>query len=153
MKQIAQNDIIQEILKYPHIWDISNDFAKNSLSHFQFDKCLIYSYGHYKCIYTLLSDKLKTLPSKTDKLAYLDCIIMNYKLLQNNDSLDLAISLISGSFIGVSFLDISNDIILKSISLIFLVFLTISKISTLTNTKWKFYTLILEQLKADILNN
>lgn len=150
MKYISKNEIIELLVINKDNWDIDEPFASDSLKDLNFTLCRKYGSLHYKTIYTLLMKKLDTFSNKLDKLAYLDCLIMNYKSLQNNDDIDLLISILSGSFLGVSFLDTAVDMWLKIGSLLMILYLVIAKTFTINNKKWKFYVMILEQLKSEL---
>lgn len=150
MKKIKKESIVKDFINHQAIWDIDLAFSTNALKNHDFTECKIYSYAHYKCVYLLLKAKISSLKEKEDKIAYLDCLIMNYNTLQSNDEVDLLVGVLSGSFLGISFLDITNDILFKAFSMLMLLFFAGIKIFTLTNQKWKFYIMILQQLKSEI---
>ena len=70
--------------------------------------------------------------------------------LAEADIFDVIIGILSGSFIGASFIDESNDIIYKIAAIIFIIAFLCLKIYVLTTRKWSFYDKLFEHLKNDI---
>lgn len=149
MKKLKKDDIIKDISD-KEIYDIDYYFALKAAENINFTQCNKYSIYHYKTILVILRSKLETMSNKDDKLAYLNCLSVNYASLSITDAFDIFIGLLSGSCIGVSFFSVSGEIISKVLAIILIVFFLILKVYVLTTSKWSFYENIIEQLKNEI---
>lgn len=121
--------------------------ANKAVKELHYNNTPMYSTGHYMVIYTILCEKLKTLPNRSYKIAYIDCLIMNYTNLQSPEVFDLLISIISGSSLGISFFNLPSTILFKGFSFITLLFSIGVKLFLLTHKKYAFYLMILKELK------
>ena len=149
MKKFKKDDIIKDISD-KEIYDIDYYFALKAAENINFTQCNKYSTYHYKTILVILRSKLETMSNKDDKLAYLNCLSVNYASLSITDAFDIFIGLLSGSCIGVSFFSVPGEIISKVLAIILIVFFLILKVYVLTTRKWSFYENIIEQLKNEI---
>ena len=148
-KDLTKEEIIKKITN-KEIYDIDYDFAVKAADNIKFTQCHRYSTYHYKTILAILKSKLATISDKDDKLAYLNCLSVNYTSLSNTDIFDVIISILTGGFIGVSFIDKSNDIIYKIAAIIFIIAFLCIKTYALTTRKWSFYDKLFEHLKNGI---
>ena len=146
MGKLKKEEIIKNISD-KEIYDIDYDFAVKAAENIKFTQCHRYSTYHYKTILAIVKSKLATISDKDDKLAYLNCLSVNYSSLSKADVFDIVIGILSGSFIGVSFIDESNDIIYKIAVIIFIIAFLCLKIYVLTTRKWSFYDKLFEHLK------
>lgn len=148
-KDLTKEEIIKNITK-KEIYDVDYDFAVKAAENIKFTRCHKYSTYHYKTILAIIKSKLATISDKDDKLAYLNCLSVNYSSLSKTDIFDVIIGILSGSFIGVSFIDKSNDIFYKVAVITFIIVFLCLKIYALTTRKWSFYDKLFEHLKNDI---
>ncbi len=144
MSFLSKDKVIKQIVK-KKIYDVSMDFAKEATEDIHIKKFYKYSMGHYKLIYTILKSKLDTMPEKIDKIAYLDCLYANYKLLTNTKCFDIVLGFLTGGIVGAI-----NDIITKiTFFIVGIVFAMIKAYAVTTN--WDFYIKIFSQLREEIL--
>jgi len=149
MGKLKKEEIIKNI-SAKEIYDVDYAFAVKAAENIKFTQCHRYSTYHYKTILAIVKSKLATIREKDDKLAYLNCLSVNYASLSKADIFDVIIGILSGSFIGASFIDESNDIIYKIVAIIFIIAFLCLKIYVLTTRKWSFYDKLFEHLKNDI---
>ena len=149
MGKIQKEKIIKSVAN-KEIYDIDYDFAVKAAENIEFTQCHKYSVYHYKTLYSIVMEKLNTINDKNDKIAYLNCLCVNYTSLSKSDIFDVIISILTGSFIGASFLDESNDGIYKIAAIILIFAFLCLKIYVITTRKWDFYDKLFEHLKNNI---
>lgn len=149
MGQLKKYEIVRSITD-KEVYDIDYDFAAKATENIDFTQCHKYSMYHYKTIHAIIKSKLSTLSDKDDKIAYLNCLSVNYTSLSNADIFDVIISILTGGFIGVFFIDKSNDIIYKIAAIIFIIAFLCIKTYALTTRKWSFYDKLFEHLKSNV---
>ncbi len=151
MGKLKKDAIIRSITD-KQIYDIKYELAVDAVKDISYTKCYRYSMYHYKTMYTIIKKKLDTFSNAEDKIAYLDCLRINYIALSKYDSLDVIASVFSGGFLGLSFFDKTNDVLYKTISIVSITVFICIKIYIMCTRKWDFYNNIIESLKNDIIS-
>lgn len=153
MSSITKESIIQYIVDRRNIWDIDKALAVNATKDIPSSNIKKYSAMHYKTVYLIIKAKLDTIRDPVIKIAYLDCLDMNYGDLgseKTNAAIDIAGYLLSGGYLGESFITQEQDIVtLISTAIILLVFQAIKAIN-LSTRRWNFYQMVIKQLKSEI---
>lgn len=153
MKNINKKDIIKDICNKKH-WDIREIDATSAIKHIADRKCKKYSTMHYKMVYRIIEAKVEQIEDPIEKIAYIDCLIMNYADLGSdkyNKILDIASALSSGSYLGISIFKDIKDLETIAITVVLLFIFQLLKAINLMFRKWNFYQMILKQLKSDIM--
>ena len=145
-KNITKERIINSITDKEAIFDIKKEDAEKAISEMSFNSCKIYRTYHYSSIYRILKNKLEQISDILDKESYLNCLLMNYTDLQNTSFIDILLSLLTGGILGSSLLDITTKVTLGLLWL----FLLVMKMLIITNRRYQFLCLIIQQLKEEL---
>ncbi len=151
--KITKEQIIEYIVKLKGIYDIDYDFAVKAAENIHFTSCNKYSYYHYKTMYTILKSKIDTLSEKEDKLAFLNCLLINNKTLSDTKAFEIAISLSTLCFLSsglVGALTNHLDRFLNLICNLVILSLYCIELYCCSTKKWKFEKSIYEQLKNEL---
>lgn len=152
MKHITKKEIIDDVSS-KRCWDISKDFAHKATKDIPTKPFLIFSIMHYTTIYSIIKAKLEDINDSVQRIAYLDCLSMNYMDKGSeriNAALDIATGVLSGGVLGFSISDLSySSLELACTLLMILVFQAIKAIN-LSFRKWDFYQMVLSQLKSEL---
>lgn len=95
-KKITKHDVINYFLKKHKIGDINEKLAVDATHSIPLKKFYPYSMMHYQTAYLIIKSKLETLPTNTTKIAYIDCLILNFETLPS-DNLDQIINFLDNS--------------------------------------------------------
>lgn len=151
--KITKEQIIEYIVKLKGIYDIDYDFAVKAAENIHFTSCNKYSYYHYKTMYAVLKSKIDTLSEKEDKLAFLNCLLINNQTISDPKAFEIAIGFFTLGFVNSN---ISKNLInsLDSFSIciwvLVAVILYFFQLYCATAVKWKFEKSIYEQLKNEL---
>ena len=149
MGKLTKEKIVKSMVR-KKAYDIKYDFATEAVKDIDFKKCHKYSIYHYQTIYEIVKSKLNTLGDKNEKIAFLNCLWVNYTSLSKADIFDILISFLTGGFIGATFIGKTNDTIYNIAAIISVIIFLCFKIYVVTTRKWSFYDKIFEHLKSDI---
>lgn len=149
MKSLKKYKIIKNLTD-KKIYDIKYEFAVEATKDIVFDRCYKYSAYHYKTIYTILKHKLDTITDKDEKIAYINCLSVNYSSLGKTDVYDILISFLLGDFLGISIIKDSEGLLTKMLVVLFTIAFWLIKSYAATTKKWEFYSDIFNHLKNKI---
>ena len=152
MGNISKKEIIEDICDKKH-WDIKEPDAVIAVKDISDGKCKKYSTMHYKMVYCIIKAKVEQIKDPIEKIAYIDCLIMNYADLGSdkyNKILDIASAFVSGSYLGISILKDIKDLETIATTAALLFIFQLLKAINLMFRRWNFYQIILKQLKSDI---
>ena len=139
MSSVTKESIIQYIVDRRNIWDIDKALAVNATTDIPSSSIKKYSAIHYQTVYLIIKAKLDTIKDPITKIAYLDCLDMNYGDLGSekaNSAIDIAGYILSGGYLGVSLISKEQDIVtLVSTAIILLTFQAIKAIGGVS-TRW-----------------
>lgn len=131
----------------------ADEAKKKAAENIVFTSCNKYSYYHYKTMYTVLKSKIDTLNGKEDKLAFLNCLLINNQTISDSKAFEIAIGFFTLGFVNSN---ISKNLInsLDSFSIciwvLVAVILYFFQLYCATAVKWKFEKSIYEQLKNEL---
>lgn len=149
MKELTKEMIIKGISDKV-IYDIDYDFAVRAAENIKFTRCHEYSTYHYKTILAIIKSKLATISDNDEKLAYINCLSVNYSSLSRTGDLKEIIAILSGGSALSFFTNVPNGAISKIIIIILPIVLLFVEIYISTTRKWSFYDKIFEHLKSNI---
>lgn len=149
METYEKLEILKNLSNNPYS-DIDLKTAILSTQDFKLDRVKKYSMDHYRLIYIVLEKKLETMTTKLEQNAYIECLEINYKALENDKFIQYILTvLVSEKAIGFIF-DLSNNIHFKIIFFIIYLILFCQLIYKSSTRKWLFYSKIFNQLKEKI---
>ena len=152
MNNITKKDILEDIYNKKH-WDIKEADAINAVKDISDGKCKKYSTIHYKIVYCIIKAKLEQINDPIEKIAYIDCLAMNYADLGSdriNKVLDIVSVIASGSYLGISVIKDIKDLETIVITALFLFVFQLLKAINLLFRKWNFYQIILKQIRSEL---
>ncbi len=149
MGQLTKEKIVKSITDKA-VYGISSEFANDAVKDIEFTKCHKYSTYHYITIYEIIKKKVETLDNTNDKIAYINCLWVNYTSLSKHDVIDIILGILTGGFLGISFFDETNDMPYKILSILLIIAFTCIKTYVINTRKWDFYDKIFEHIKNDI---
>ncbi len=162
-EKLTKDDVIKYIVDRIHLWDISKKDAEKAVKDIPDQPFRKYSVWHYKTVYQIVQAKLKSIgdnakDSKSayiEQIAYLDCLAFNYKDMESekpNEALDIASSLFTLGFLGLSFETIIENSTGWNTFILFwiAVLLQFLKLPGLLVRRWGFYQMVIEQLKDEV---
>lgn len=153
MGKLTKDTVVRYIVDRKKIWDIDSNLANQAVQNINEGEFEKFSTMHYNCIYLIIKSKLAEIEYPAQRIAYIDCLIMNYNDMQDNKSINIITGIFSEGLLGVSLFDISNDIWIKAVAMLLIgVFTVFNIVSTLT-CRWKFYQMILTQVKREMTNS
>lgn len=101
-----------------------------------------YGLMHFKTVSCIIQDKLNHISDPVEKRAYLDSLIMNYEDMRSDELADKVVTVVSGSGVGISILDLGFNEKTLAIML-FIVFVSqLFKIIPLHIRRYRFYLII-----------
>ena len=155
MSKITKKQIVKDICNKKH-WDIKESDAINAVKDISDGKCTKYSTMHYKMVYCIVKSKIEKITDRTEQIAYIDCLTMNYVDLGSekyNKALDIASAILSGTYLGTYVTQGTEDLETIAITAILLLGFQLLKALNLMFRKWDFYQMILKQLKSDLIES
>lgn len=153
MSKLTKIDVIKYIVNRKKIWDIDSNLANQAVQNINDGEFEKFSTMHYNCIHLIIKSKLAEIEDPSQRIAYIDCLIMNYNDMQDNKSINIITGIFSEGLLGVSLFDISNDIWIKVVIMLLIGVFTVFNIVSALTRRWKFYQIILTQVKSEITNN
>lgn len=148
-KELTKEKIVRYITD-KEIYDIDYNSAVKAVENIKFTKCYKYSEYHYKTIFAILKSKLDMMSDKDDKIAYLNCLRVNYTALSKPEVFAVIIGILTGDVVKVAFLEKSNDVICNLAIIILVIAFSCLTAYALTSRKWSFFDKLLEHLKDNI---
>lgn len=134
-------------------WDIKKGLAIEATKDISSGRFLIYSTMHYVTIYRIIKAKLTKIKDPIQKVAYIDCLSMNYLDMGSeriNAGLDIASGVLSGTILGLSITDLNLSSLEFAYTLLIILLIQALKAINLSSRKWNFYQLILHQIKDEL---
>lgn len=153
MGQLTKDTVVRYIVDRKKIWDIDKTLANQAVQNFNDGEFEKFSTMHYNCIYLIIKSKLAEIEDPAQRIAYIDCLIMNYNDMQDNKGINIITGIFSEGLLGVSLFDISNDTWIKVVAMLLIGVFTTFNIVTALTRRWKFYQMILTQVKSEMANS
>ena len=153
MGRLTKDTVVKYIVERKKIWDIDSNLANQAVQNINDGEFEKFSTMHYNCIYLIIKSKLVKIEDPLKRIAYIDCLIMNYSDMQDNNGINIVTGIFSEGILGVSFFDVNNDIWLKVITMFLIGVFTILNIVSAFTRRWKFYQMILSQVKSEMVNS
>lgn len=153
MSKLTKSDVIKYIVNRKKIWDIDSELANQAVQNIYDGEFEKFSTMHYNCIYLIIKSKLDKIEDPSQRIAYIDCLIMNYNDMQDNKSINIITGIFSEGLLGVSLLDISDDTWIKVVAMLLIGVFTVFNIVSALTRRWKFYQMILAEIKSEMINS
>ncbi len=153
MSKLTKSDVIKYIVNRKKIWDIDSELANQAVQNIYDGEFEKFSTMHYNCIYLIIKSKLDKIEDPSQRIAYIDCLIMNYNDMQDNKGINIITGIFSEGLLGFSLFDISNDIWIKLVAMFLIGVFTVFNIISALTRRWGFYQVVLSQIKNEMVKN
>ena len=153
MGKLTKDTVVRYIVDRKKIWDIDSNLANQAVQNINDGEFEKFSTMHYNCIYLIIKNKLAEIEDPAQRMAYINCLIMNYNDMQDNTNINIITGIFSEGLLGISLFDISNDMWIKAVIMLLIGVFTVFNIVSALTRRWKFYQMILTQVKSEITNS
>ena len=154
-KKENKANVINHMLRSVKIWDINMKLAMEATKDIPSSDFLRFSTRHFEIVYCIIKAKLDTITDPLEKLAYLECLDMNYGNMHSeriSDALGILGETLTGAAFGVSvFVDAyGGSVYTRALLLVAILLFQGVRVFTLTTHTCQFYQRVIRAVKNDL---